>query len=265
MVIGGTGNWSADIGHPVVRRYELALRDWPRGGDGLRVLFFSDLHPRPEDGRSGNLVRLRRVLEREAAGCDLIVYGGDLFNSRDLNSSPPEADLIAFFRGLRSPLGVYAVTGNHDSDGDMNRLRRIYRESGVRLLDNEVTAVPWRGIELQIAGVAYPHRGRLDWSKVLLARKPGRPTLLVSHHPELFDDAPRDFALTLSGHTHGGQLRLPLLGAAWLTGDFAQKYDWGLFERDGRFLAVTCGLGTSNLPRRWNAPPEVVVLTLRAR
>ena len=204
------------------------------------------------------------AMAREAAP-DLIVITGDL-----VCGAGRLDELKAELATLSAPLGVYAVLGNHDhgetkSPGvppvDFGDLSRV----GVRLLANEAVTVEHRGAAVQICGIDDWQHGYADLPAVLaqLDRRPGTLRLLLSHYAEAaLAASPGDFALTLSGDTHGGQICLPWFGGRLMLSQPLAPFREGLYEIDGRRLYVTRGIGTSFLPLRFLCRPEVVVFHL---
>ncbi len=258
-----TGDFRTDPGAPELRRGELELDALPPDFDGMKILLISDLHLSP--GADSDWKRQQLPLVSAAAEADLIVLLGDFINRRAPGTAYQESVLSAFLRPLRAPLGVYAVPGNHDYGPGEPQLRRALNAAAIPLLENRSVVIRRNGSSLQLTGLGFPYECHLDWSAALLGRDPELPTIFLSHTPGLFEELPTPGGwLMLSGHTHGGQLRLPLLGSRWLPGPFRLTYDRGLFRRGRQLLYVTSGVGTSNLPLRLNCPPELVLLTLRS-
>jgi uncharacterized protein len=234
--------------------------------DGLVVVQLSDFHAgfRP----SLNLRAMRKAIDLTlAARPDLIVVTGDF--------APGPRPSAAFRRQLsrlRAPLGVFAVLGNHDHGDSKAPFVRAsdpadVEACGVRLLVNETVAVGRGAGVVQVCGVDDSDGGHDDLPAVLarLDRRPGVLRLLLSHHAELaVRAAPGDFAMTLAGDTHGGQICLPLPGRRLMLSDLGARFAEGEYEVDGRRLYVTRGVGTSFLPFRAFCRPEVVVFTVAA-
>ncbi|WP_216326512.1 metallophosphoesterase [Deinococcus aestuarii] len=204
---------------------------------------------------------------------DLIVVTGDLLDADVAKDAGP---LLAELSRLRAPLGVWGVWGNHDygSFGRYARLghsprRENWRErregfagaladGGLRVLNNEGVQV--RG-DLYLAGVDDLMQGEPDLGAALAGAGTGA-TLLLSHNPDLLPEVPRSVGLTLCGHTHGGQVRLPLIGAVTTASRYGQRFAQGWVEGPARGF-VSRGLGMTAVPLRLNCPAEVVVFDLR--
>jgi uncharacterized protein len=166
-------------------------------------------------------------------------------------------------RGLRAPLGVYAVLGNHDWWFDGPRVTRAFEGVGIRVLENDAARVERNGRSLWLAGLADLWTRKPDVSRALTGVTDDGPVIVFTHNPDLFPQVPPRAALTLAGHTHGGQVCLPLLGRPVVPSEFGQRYADGHVVEGGRHLFVSSGVGTSIIPVRFRVPPEVVILTLR--
>jgi uncharacterized protein len=175
---------------------------------------------------------------------------------------PPEETARAL-SGLRARHGVVSVLGNHDGWFDGLRVRRAFVEAGLRPLENEAVRLTDGASILWIAGLADLWTGKPDVETALRHVPAGEPVLLLTHNPDVFPTVPERISLTLAGHTHGGQVALPLLGTPIVPSAYGQRYASGLVEEDGRLLFVTPGIGTSIIPVRFRVPPEVSVLTLK--
>ncbi|HVQ26624.1 MAG TPA: metallophosphoesterase, partial [Planctomycetota bacterium] len=164
--------------------------------------------------------------------------------------------------GLHAPRGVYAVLGNHDWWFDGPGVEDALEAAGVVVLDDRAVQLEHAGAPFLVAGISdettqRPHPGR--WLSALPA---GLPVLAITHNPDVFPRVPARVALTLAGHTHGGQVRLPWLGRAVVPSRYGQLYAAGHVVDGGRDLFVTTGVGTSILPLRLGVPPEIAIVTL---
>lgn len=247
----------------VLHERELTLPEWPAALDGLRLGLVSDLHA---GGPHSDPAALARAADRlVGARPDLIAVLGDLVDPEVLGGAPVAPDAAGrALAGLRAPLGVFGVLGNHDWANDGRGVLRALREAGVRVLENESVAVDAPGAALHVAGLADATTRRPDLAAALRDVAPDEPVLLLAHDPDVFPQVPARVALTVSGHTHGGQVDLPLLRGRVIPSRHGARYARGHVVEEGRHLFVTSGVGTSRLPVRLRRPPEVVVLTLRA-
>ncbi|MCA1616778.1 MAG: metallophosphoesterase [Acidobacteria bacterium] len=238
---------------------DIFIRDLPPSFDGFRIAHVSDVH-------HSSLVPLdevRRVVElANGARADLIALTGD-YTTASREYIEPCAEALA---ALAAPHGVWAVLGNHDHNTDGAATERALVRRGIGLLDNANTRLRRRGgEELQLAGIDDWSWVQSDWARAFKGVDRARPTVLLSHQPSVFDRPETEgVSLILSGHTHGGQVELPLVGSpARHVDEF--KYMRGRFERERTQLYVTRGTGVIGLPLRLGARPEIAVLRLRRK
>ncbi len=243
----------------VTTRETLELPNWPRALDGVRLGVLSDLHAgAPYVGEAA----LERAVERlNAEEPDVMLLLGDFTDAHILWGGRLAPERIARpLGGLRAPLGTYAVLGNHDWKQSGDGMWRALRDVGIEVLENR--AVP--AGDFFVAGLADLRMRRPDLPTALADVPADAPLILLSHDPDVFPFVPDRVALTLSGHLHGGQVAIPVIRRPALPSRYGERYARGHVIEDGRHLYVSSGLGTSGLPIRLFAPPEVVVLELRA-
>jgi len=239
-----------------VRSFDVSLPRWRSEFDGLRIGHVSDLH-------LGDLMPRERVAETiellSAQQVDLVAFTGDAV---DLHWNGVES----FFEGLRSvpaPLGHFLVLGNHDHLDDGDAVMRAARDAGITVLDDEAVSVPTdRGRDLRVGGIDWAKRLPECSEKVQLVAGEGDQLcdLLLSHNPKGFIEATRQgIPLTLSGHTHGGQVAVK--GRPDRNLAVAHRLSAGFYEREGSVLFVTTGVGAW-FPLRVHCPPEIAVLQL---
>ncbi len=243
------------VADPQIHEVDVTIR---RGGsiEGLRIAFFSDLHA----GHFLTGAEILSIAERVAAlQPDLVCLGGDLINTRigELAHCTPLWDVIA------PPLGVYAVPGNHDHFGRRfgPRWRAALRGYGVPVLTNRGVRLQYRGATFWLCGIDDMTEGEPDLDAALVGRGDDEPTILLSHHPDaVVDAAEHGVDLQLSGHTHGGQLRL----FGWAPLNHSEHgFLAGLYRHGISQLYVGRGLGVTVVPLRIGARPEVPILRLR--
>jgi len=155
------------------------------------------------------------------------------------------------------------VLGNHDWWNDGYRVRRALREHGITVLENEALALERGGQRFFVVGLADALTRQIRLDEALAAVPEGAPFVVLAHEPDIFPEVPERAALTLAGHTHGGQVRLPLLGRLVVPSRYGQRYAAGHVVEGQRHLFVTSGVGTSIFPVRFGVPPEIALLTLR--
>lgn len=236
---------------------------WPYARP-LRVAVVSDLHVgAPFHG----LARLPSTVDRiNATHPDVICIPGDFVTLGVIGGTftPPEAIARELSR-LRAPSGVFAVLGNHDRLFNGPRVRAALVAAGIRVLEDTAVAVATASGPLWVAGVSDFWTGPHDIAGALGAvTDSAAPVLVVTHNPDVFPLMPARVSLTIAGHTHGGQVRLPWIGAPIVPSAYGQRYARGLVVEGGRHLFVSTGIGTSDLPIRLGVPPTIFVLTLRS-
>jgi predicted MPP superfamily phosphohydrolase len=205
--------------------------------------------------------RLARIVARiEALRPDIVLIAGDLVSDKRLATRIYSlAEAVAPLARLRPRLGTFAVLGNHDHWRDAAEARAALRGAGITVLDNRAV----RAGPLAVAGLDDEFTGHDDLAGTVirLRRLPGAK-LLLSHSPDPFPAVPADVGLMLAGHTHCGQIRLPLVGALRTMSEHGQRYACGRVDEAGRTLIVGAGLGTSMLPLRIGARPDMWLIRL---
>jgi predicted MPP superfamily phosphohydrolase len=226
----------------------------PQPFAGYRIAHLSDLHV----GTWTSHLADGWVAATNALAADLVVVTGDLVTSGD-RWLERIAELVG---GLRARDGVVVCLGNHDWFADGERLTDLLRAAGVRVLRNECFVVEREGHRLVIGGVDDTWTGRANLDEVL-ASEHGAPHVLLAHDPDLFRAAAMQrVPITLSGHTHGGQVGLPFFPRLLNVSMLAHDYHLGLYRRDDSLLYVSPGLGTSGPPVRLGVPAAIVLHVL---
>jgi uncharacterized protein len=235
-----------------VTRASLQMSGLAPALDGLRIGFLTDIHHSRTVPDSDVAEAVRILLEQ---GPDLVVLGGDYVTFGDRAFVGPVAELLA---PLHAPHGVFAILGNHDDDRDMPAALMAQH---IEVLKDARTRLAIRGESLELAGVRFGTRRPEDVGRVL--RRAEGTILLLAHDPRrLVEASALNVAAVLSGHTHGGQVVLPGVGAV-----ARRRFPVlaGVGARGDTSIFVSRGLGTVYLPIRINCPPEVAVVTLRRR
>ncbi|HEY8382895.1 MAG TPA: metallophosphoesterase [Microvirga sp.] len=258
-----------------VQRYAITPPRWPQGLH-LTIAVIADPHV------GEPYMPLARVEETVAAanalGADLIVLLGDYAAGHRFVTRPVSlGDFARAASHLAAPLGVYAILGNHDwwDDPEAQRTRsgpvegrRVLEAVGIPVLENDAVRLVKDGQPFWLLGLgdqlAFPgrrHEGVDDLPGTLARLDDDSPAILLAHEPDIFPQVPERVALTLSGHTHGGQVRLfgysPVVPSR-----FGNRYAYGHIVEGGRHLVVSGGLGTSIMPVRLGIPPEIVLVEL---
>jgi len=229
---------------------------------GLRIAVISDLHGgSPYIGKD----KIDAVVAMtNAAHPDLVLMAGDYVSGVPHIWGGPHISIeviAAHLKAMKAPLGVYAVLGNHDNWRNPHRVMVALRQNGIQVLDNQHLAVPTPHGALTIVGLGDQRSHADNVVRALAGIAPGTRALCFTHAPDLFAQLPPTCALTVAGHTHGGQVVLPLVGRLVVPSRFG--YDAGVFHRDGKTLFVSTGIGTTTMPVRFGVPPEISLLSLR--
>ncbi|HWI09193.1 MAG TPA: metallophosphoesterase [Solirubrobacteraceae bacterium] len=241
-------------------RHEIVLPGWPAELDGVRVALIADLHA---GAPHVDLRKVERVVARvNGAAPDLVVLLGDYADREVALATPVAPEAIAQrLATLRAP--TVAVLGNHDWRQWGPRMRDALRGAELIVLENDAVALQLHGHRLWTLGVA-DATTRTPALQDVDALPAGDPVLVLSHNPDVFPAVPPRVALTLAGHLHGGQVNVPLLRDRATPSRFGARYRAGHVEEGGRHLFVSRGIGTSRLPVRLFAAPEVALLRLAA-
>ncbi len=245
---------------PVLVRIELAVPPGSEALDGLRIGFVTDTHVGPFT-TARDLARGLRLFETDPP--DLLLLGGDFVSESNLYARSMADALRPHV--TRAPLGAIAVMGNHDLPLGADRVRAELERARVRVLRNEHTVLQWNGARFAIVGIDDTIVGAADPDRAFAGVPAGIPLLALWHEADFAEEAARRGAFAqLSGHTHGGQVRFPLVGAIWLPPD-GKRGDLGFFGVGGVPVYLSRGLGVYRPPVRLRCPPEVTLVTLRAR
>ena len=240
-----------------VTRVRISIPNLPDDLQGLRIVQFSDVHLGPYMHRSFLRRSVRAIMSLSP---DLIVFTGDMV-SRDVEADPEDAQLLA---PLSARLGVWGVLGNHDHWSDPDFAHEfIERNTPIRILRNQSMLLRVGGSDLYLVGVDDAWVGADDADKAFQGVPEDAVRLVLMHEPDAVEWLPMSpSTLQLSGHTHGGQVRLPFAGALLLP-YLGRKYDVGLYRVRGGWLYVNRGLGVIAPPLRLNCRPEITLFVLQ--
>lgn len=243
---------------PVVRTAAIALPDWPAGAAPVRAVLISDVHIGTAAMDAKRLTRI--VGQINALRPDIVLIAGDFIYGHAPGSASRLGEaMVAPLARLRPRLGVVAALGNHDHWTGAEAVRDELRRAGVTVADNDAIA---RGpLALGVAGDDFTSRADLP-ATVAATRRLAGARVILTHSPDIAPDLPADVTLLLAGHTHCGQVVLPLLGPVSEVSRFGVRYRCGVRREGGRTVVVTAGLGTSGGPFRLGAPPDLWLLTL---
>jgi hypothetical protein len=251
--------YATAVADPVVRRTKVSLADWPVGARPIEVLLISDIHVTGPDMPPERLARIVSQINRLAP--DLVLLAGDFIGDKGVSTRHyPVAEALAPLRGLRAP--AIAVLGNHDHWRSAAETRAAMAHAGIVVLDNAaISAGP-----LNVGGLDDDFTDRADLPAMLAAMEGRRGArVILSHSPDPFPNVPGDVGLMLAGHTHCGQIRLPWYGAVSTMSEYGDRYACGRVDEAGKTLIVGAGVGTSILPLRLGAVPDMWLIALGPR
>lgn len=241
-----------------VRTIELELERLPRELDGYRIAQLSDLHIGsmfPATAAKAFVVATNRLAP------DLVALTGDYLTS----GSRFHEDVARLLTTFEAKDGTFAVWGNHDNYGDREPLRTLLQRGGVRLLENESTTVERDGAQLTLVGVDDIYSRRSDVEASFRTVASGSAIVALVHDPKLFPAvADRGADLVLTGHTHWGQVALPLLASHVNLAKRFFRFSGGLYRQGASTLYVHPGVGETGPPLRFGVPPEVTLFVLRS-
>jgi uncharacterized protein len=246
-------------------RREFALRRWPERMNGFTIALLSDFHYDPVFSKHPLHAAIPMVDKLHA---DMIVLTGD-FVSVPLAGDDAKGALAAepcaqLLRKLTAPFGLWAVLGNHDDNTDPEFVTHALEAVGIRVLGNQSVPIEHGGGRFWLSGVNDVLSGTADLVGTLRGVPSNEAVILLAHEPDFADEAARyPIDLQLSGHSHGGQIRIPFLPPLYLP-ELAKKYVLGTYQVGPLPLYTNAGLGTVDIPIRLNCPPEITFLTLRS-
>ncbi len=254
LSFGAAGLGEAQLDGFRIRRIEVPLAQLPQALDGMTIAHLSDFHV----GRFTRGRVLERIVEEtNRLDADVIALTGDFIN-HSLRDLPATIEIV---RALRARHAIVGCEGNHDLIENAHAFRRDAARGGIPLLLGDIAGATIQGQKVQFLGIPWTHgddAARREIAALLARRDPSAWPLLLAHHPHAWDSA-GDIPLTLSGHTHGGQL---MLNERLGVGPVLFRYWSGLYRRAGSALVVSNGVGNW-FPVRVQAPAEILHLTLR--
>ena len=242
---------------PVVDRVPIRLRNLHPALEGFTILQMTDLHLNPLT--QPHFIE-KSVAKSNSLNPDLVVLTGD-YVWQVLEAINELAPILA---GLDAKYGVYSTLGNHDYWLDADVITAAMEAAGLPVLVNQGLTIQQGGGSFYLAGLDDGWSGNPDLDATLVDAKPDDPVILLCHEPDLADPFSIDCRvdLQLSGHTHGGQIRIPGIGALILP-YLGRKYDYGLYKINDMLLYTNRGIGVISEPVRYNCPPEITQFVLQ--
>jgi uncharacterized protein len=253
---------------PRLIRVEIPLARLPQDFDRFTIVQLSDFHYDPYFSAVpiAAAVRMANDLAPDLVALtgDFVstpVFGGTEKTIRAAWQAEPCGEIL---RGLRARHGVWAVLGNHDAFSNASHVEKALTGVGVGVLGNSAVPIERQGRRFWLAGIGDVLAGDADLWAALHGIPPSETVVLLAHEPDFADAVARHSVdLQLSGHSHGGQVRFPLVGAVYLP-RMGRKYPKGLRRVNGLSVYTNVGIGTLGVPMRWNCPPEITLITLRS-
>ena len=268
---GSVRDWFRDAfrggtGTPMMMHQTISFPQdkWPADCPPMTVAILSDLHM---GCPAMTLERLDDLIGRvNAEKPDLVLLIGDYTNTESLNGRyiPPE-EFVPSFKKLQARYGVYATKGNHDNVDDRSGTIEAFENNGIRLLENDAVRIyrPDQGGKgIWLVGLPDQLTDTIDLKAAFAKVTSPEPVIVMAHNPLTFFKMDERVALTMSGHNHAGQCRIPFAGAIYLPVSTTLRYAYGHIHEDNKDLFVGPGLGTSGLPVRVFCPAGVPLLKL---
>lgn len=248
---------------PQIIRKEIKVRRWPSRLEGFTIALLSDFHYDPYFSVHPIRGSIDMVNDLHP---DLIALTGDFVSVpyigdavRAARAAEPCAKLLG---KLKAPHGLWAVLGNHDVSSDPGRVKSALAGESIQVLSNQAIPIEKEGGRFWLGGVDDVLEGSADLIATLKNVPADEATVLLAHEPDYADYVARyPVDLQLSGHSHGGQVRLPFVRPLFLP-ELARKYIWGLFKVGALTLYTTAGIGTVRVAVRFNCPPEITLIRL---
>lgn len=241
-----------------VKEETLYVPNWKSQMNGLRIGIISDLHIGMEYSDAAKIKKVVELMNKEEP--DIIVLLGD-FDARAIAYSNIKEDKISsILKELKAPDGVYEILGNHDYEPE-DIVENILKNARIQLLQNQSRIITYKGRKLKIVGFKDLWNFNVNPVEIIGKISKNTSVIVLSHNPDIFPEIPQDVSLTLSGHTHGGEVVFPKIGSPFVPSKYGQRYRKGHIAENNKHLYVTAGVGTLSGFRLMN-PPEIVILTI---
>ena len=245
----------------IVKRQTIKISRWPDKYKNFKIAVIADIHAGAPFINTDKIKKIVQLTNQEKP--DVIFLLGDYVAYRVLGGHLIEPEITAnIIKNLKSKYGIYAVLGNHDREYNGNRVWKAFEKVHIIVLENNAVKIKLKQGYLWIAGLADLQTGYPDIYGTINKITDKSPVIMLSHHPDLFRVMPSRINLTISGHTHCGQVNFPIVGSLIVPSLFGQLYSKGHVHEKNRDLFVSCGIGTSDLAVRFRVKPEINILKL---
>lgn len=245
----------------IIRQYTIDLPKWPAELRGYRIAAMSDIHAgSPHIDHE----KLREIVSAvNSTRPDLVVIAGDFVIEGILGGSfiTPE-ETAAALKEINAKNGIFATLGNHDWWYDGSRVRNALVDAGIKVIDNDAARINVNDTDFWLVGLGDLWEGRPDLYGTMTKIPKDVLTIALTHNPDIFTLVPSQITLTIAGHTHGGQVAIPLIGRPVIPSKYGQRFAVGHIVEKGSHLFVTPGIGTSIIPVRFRVPPEISLLVI---
>ena len=264
FLILGTWAFWLEPAHFIITEATIKLPRWHKSCDGLKIVLLSDLHVGSPHNDLENLTRV--VTATNELKPDLILLAGDYVIHEVVGGHFVKPEPIAKeLEKLTAPLGIYAVLGNHDWWYSETKMKAAFNTHHIPLVDNQSSLIKHGECQFWLAGIGDYWMGQHGIQQALRNIPEQDTVLAFTHNPDVFYELPERIAITLAGHTHGGQVNLPVLGRLIVPSRYGEELAIGHIKQGGNNMFVTTGIGTSILPVRFRVPPEIALITLYAQ
>jgi predicted MPP superfamily phosphohydrolase len=253
----------------VVTSYRLTPPRWP-AGQRLSITVIADLHAGGPNMTARHIERVAEVAG--LAQADIVLLLGDyIATHRFVTEHVPYPVWAAALAKVKGRLGTFAIFGNHDWWYDIAGVRAALDGAGIPILENKALLLGEPGHRFWLAGLGdqlafrlghHRFRGVDDLSGTLGQIDDDHPVILAVHEPDIFTEVPDRVSLTVAGHTHGGQVRVPFVWPEFVPSRYGARFAYGHIVEQGRHMIVSGGLGVSSVPIRLGVPPEIVRIEL---
>lgn len=242
----------------ITKRKTLNVPNWDKELNGFKIGIISDIHIGTGCIDNNKLKKIVKKINREHP--DIIVILGD-FDAKYIEKSQiPKTGIVNSLNKLDAEYGVLAILGNHDYEPPYV-VKDILKQTNITLLENQSTYIKTKHNKIRFVGLKDLWHYKTDPKKIIGTNITDTPIIVLTHNPDYFPQIPDNVSLTLSGHTHGGEIYFPIIGSPTVPSEYGQNYNKGYVVENNKHLFITSGIGTLSRYRLFN-PPEVVILTI---